>query len=727
MEVIMKKLLLVVLTLSFLLTLAFAREMLPADNLKPLDSPQGISIPNSREVPEYTFTKLPTAIITNYYDYMIGSYNGLPLRVIPQVAGGGYFMTYHGRRQPTATRRSFYTYIDAAGNVVNNNEITSVQNHEGYSTLAVDPISGKPMYAWHANADDEGLLEVQFTSDAFIAGIAGLFNDVVIAINNPTPLVSPGGTPTSDNEFIWPTAQIGPSPIAGKRRVYLIARNSVYVTQGPSENPYIAYADFNEADIENGVPLTWNYVSIPEMNQWNVDAEWRRPFHAITVDDAGNVYYAGYHFAVAADGTTDIAEADMDVFVCPNYGQGTWTRISDFSNLATWNPPATPGGTAGYFTDSDNGDIPYTNEQLHWAMANSAHINAVVDNNGKIHVLGVWALSTFNGYYYPAIQFVKEFVFDPATQDFMVKEVYPQKDPNDTFNTYFQPWDMEAPWGQVDEYGGDATNGYYPLMATDWPFCHWDQAAHGDAMLFHYNNTKISESNDEGMMVALWQNAQRARWFNYYSDTDYQAYANTPEIYISVSPNNGELWSEPIVLNNVETAQFAGLKPMWTYPADKVIYVSTDGQGRKIGKIGVMFYNDFTWGSNAISPAYHPTPDGGEVMFMELQITFPYGTSNSDPSTPSVSNMLNQNYPNPFNPETTISFDMPVTGHANLSVYNVKGQLVKTLADGKLGYGKQSFVWNGTDNSGQNVTSGLYFYRLTANGSTETKKMMLMK
>ncbi|HPB42922.1 MAG TPA: FlgD immunoglobulin-like domain containing protein, partial [Candidatus Syntrophosphaera sp.] len=82
---------------------------------------------------------------------------------------------------------------------------------------------------------------------------------------------------------------------------------------------------------------------------------------------------------------------------------------------------------------------------------------------------------------------------------------------------------------------------------------------------------------------------------------------------------------------------------------------------------------------------------------------------------------------NPFNPETTIGFDLPKSGHANLSVYNVKGQLVKTITDGNLEFGKHSFVWNGTDNDGRNVSSGIYFYRLTANGNVETKKMMLMK
>jgi len=720
----MKKLFLLVLMTSILLSLAFADTMQPTSNKRPIDTPQGISIPQNRTEPAYTFTKLPTALITNYYDYMIGSYNGLPLRVIPQTQGGGYFMTYHGRRQPTGTRRVFYAYVDSQGNIVNNNEITSVQNAEGYPTVAVDPVSGKPFYAWHANADADGEYEVQITSDAFIAGIAGLFNDIQLASDGPVTVTSPSGVTTTNNEFIWPTAQIGPSPVAGKRRIYVAMRNSVTATQGPSENLYIAYADFDGSDIENGVPLTWSHTSIPEMDDWNVDDEWRRPFHAITTDDAGNLYYAGYHFAVAADGTTDIVEADMDVFKCPNYGQGTWTRVSDFSNIPAWNPPATPGGTAGYFTDDNN--TPYPDTALSFNLANSSHINAVVDNNGKIHVLGVWALSTNEGTYYPAMQFIKEFVFDPATNDYEVREVYPQQDHTDTFNQCFMPWDMEAPWGEVDEYGGNATEGYYPLIATDWPFPHWDTTAHSDAMLFHYNNTKISEPNDQGMMVAVWQNAQRARWFNYYSDTDYSAYANTPEIYISVSPNNGGIWSEPIVLENVGDAEFTGIKPMWVYPADKVIYTGMQGNS-KVGKVGFMFYNDFTWGSNAITPSYHPTADGGEVMFMEMQIVFPPSTATDDPGVAPVVSLLQQNYPNPFNPETTISFDMPKTANANLSIFNVKGQLVNTLVNGNLDFGKHSFVWNGKDLSGNNVTSGIYFYRLTTDNHVETKKMMLMK
>jgi len=740
MEETMKRTILVMLTLGLVFSFAFAKEMQPGTNLRVLSTPElGVdkieAAPNYgasavKAAPQYTFTKTPTSIITNYYDYMIGSYNGLPLRVIPSSEGGGYFLTFHGKRQPTTTRRAFYAHMDENGNVVNNNEITSVQNHEGYATVAVDPISGKPLYAWHANADSDAELEVQFASDAFIAGISGLFNDVEVAINNPQTITAPSGTSTSNNEFIWPTAQVGPSPIDGKRRVYIAARNSESIAYGPSENLQIAYADFNGDEIEMGMPMVWNHITIPEMNAWNMDTnEWRRPFHALTTDNAGNLYYAGYHFATDGDGVDSIIEPDIDVFICPNYGQGTWTRVTDYSWLQTWNPAGTLGGE-GYFQD-DDGAVP--DGELIYSLANSSHINASVDDLGRVHVFGVWALSTKDSGYWPPYQVVKEFVFDPADQSFVITDVFPQKHPDDDFNVSFVPWDMEAPFGQPEYTEVDGS--YYLDMAVlyghpgfAWPFPHWDRTAHSDAMFFHYNNTKITEANGHGMMAAVWQDCQRAYWYNIENDVDYMAYSNTPEIFVSVTPDNGKTWSEPIKLNNQEVPEFSGIKPMWVYPADHVIYTGMQGNN-KVGKLGIMFYNDFTWGSNAIDPSYHPNPDGGEVMFTELEIVFPIGVdpANDDNTAPAITQMLRQNYPNPFNPETTISFDMPKAGNVNLGVYNTKGQLVKTLVNGNLGNGRQSYVWNGTDEQGQPVSSGLYFYRLSANGQVETKKMMLMK
>ncbi|GAB1366845.1 hypothetical protein MASR1M36_17160 [Candidatus Cloacimonadaceae bacterium] len=88
---------------------------------------------------------------------------------------------------------------------------------------------------------------------------------------------------------------------------------------------------------------------------------------------------------------------------------------------------------------------------------------------------------------------------------------------------------------------------------------------------------------------------------------------------------------------------------------------------------------------------------------------------------------LNQNYPNPFNPTTTISYQLPESGKVRLDVYNLKGQLVKTLIDGTQVSGLHSVVWNGTDTKNRSVASGVYLYRLSSQHNVQTKRMLLMK
>jgi hypothetical protein len=88
---------------------------------------------------------------------------------------------------------------------------------------------------------------------------------------------------------------------------------------------------------------------------------------------------------------------------------------------------------------------------------------------------------------------------------------------------------------------------------------------------------------------------------------------------------------------------------------------------------------------------------------------------------------LDQNYPNPFNPTTTISFALPKAGKVQLSVFNLLGQEVKTLVNGDLAAGNNSIVWDGTNDHGQSVASGIYFYRIAAGDFSQTKKMMMLK
>jgi len=88
---------------------------------------------------------------------------------------------------------------------------------------------------------------------------------------------------------------------------------------------------------------------------------------------------------------------------------------------------------------------------------------------------------------------------------------------------------------------------------------------------------------------------------------------------------------------------------------------------------------------------------------------------------------LSQNYPNPFNPVTKISFAVPVETNVELSVYNVLGQKVRTLANEAKKPGYYSVVWDGKDSKGESLPSGVYFYKMTADGFSSTMKMILLK
>jgi hypothetical protein len=88
---------------------------------------------------------------------------------------------------------------------------------------------------------------------------------------------------------------------------------------------------------------------------------------------------------------------------------------------------------------------------------------------------------------------------------------------------------------------------------------------------------------------------------------------------------------------------------------------------------------------------------------------------------------LNQNFPNPFNPETVISLSLDKPGDVTLSVYDILGRTVTTLYHGYLPTGQHQFRWNGTDGNGQGVASGVYFYRLSSDQISLTRKMALMK
>ena len=84
-------------------------------------------------------------------------------------------------------------------------------------------------------------------------------------------------------------------------------------------------------------------------------------------------------------------------------------------------------------------------------------------------------------------------------------------------------------------------------------------------------------------------------------------------------------------------------------------------------------------------------------------------------------------YPNPFNPETTIEFNVPTEGFVEIDVFNAVGQTVASLVDEELSAGSYRTTWNGHDQAGSQVSSGVYFYRMQAGDFSATHSMTLLK
>lgn len=98
----------------------------------------------------------------------------------------------------------------------------------------------------------------------------------------------------------------------------------------------------------------------------------------------------------------------------------------------------------------------------------------------------------------------------------------------------------------------------------------------------------------------------------------------------------------------------------------------------------------------------------------------------TDAKTPTAY-ALAQNFPNPFNPATTIKFDMREKGYVTLKIYNVAGQLVRTLVDGVKDAGSYSVTWDGLSDRGSAVASGVYFYKMETKDFSQTKKMVMLR
>jgi hypothetical protein len=144
----------------------------------------------------------------------------------------------------------------------------------------------------------------------------------------------------------------------------------------------------------------------------------------------------------------------------------------------------------------------------------------------------------------------------------------------------------------------------------------------------------------------------------------------------------------------------------------------------------VLTYTDLTWADVTHGASYkyvvYAIFDTSDPSHPGYSNTVTKGASEVVEALPLVTT-LKGNYPNPFNPTTTIAFDKAEAGNVKIDIYNVKGQKVKSLTNEHFEAGKHRVMWNGTDNNGNNVGSGIYFYKMTSGEYSLTKKMIMMK
>jgi hypothetical protein len=170
-------------------------------------------------------------------------------------------------------------------------------------------------------------------------------------------------------------------------------------------------------------------------------------------------------------------------------------------------------------------------------------------------------------------------------------------------------------------------------------------------------------------------------------------------------------------------------------------FADPNGAGGAYSYSAATMYTDVDTGSRIITMPYdfmyiYTDPNAAKVN-AELpararlleQVMAEFGVE-GDPldvtPVPGAEKFAVRNYPNPFNPTTKIEFTMPRAGHLSLKIYNVKGELVKTLIDDVVETSGH-VMWDGTNDSGAKVSSGVYFSEARTNGQVQVNKMALVK
>ena len=157
-----------------------------------------------------------------------------------------------------------------------------------------------------------------------------------------------------------------------------------------------------------------------------------------------------------------------------------------------------------------------------------------------------------------------------------------------------------------------------------------------------------------------------------------------------------------------------GIDSNWTYP-DTVL-------DRYACLFSTITTDDNDVFHACIGPAFNPYCD--DIVYTYFQ---QYSLVGEMPTEPPSDYKSISSYPNPFNQSTTITYTIPGKSEINLSIFNIYGQIVKTVESGSISGGSHINHWDGTDQFGKEVSAGLYFLRLQVNDESTVRKVVLIK
>ncbi|MBN2017127.1 MAG: T9SS type A sorting domain-containing protein [Candidatus Cloacimonetes bacterium] len=638
-------------------------------------------------VPDYSFYTNPTTIMTSYYDYMPGSYEGYPLQKQTD-NGDGLYITWFGTATTTATRRQYYAYADAFGSIGGNwGTISTYDRTQGYGSVAVHPATGDCFATWHENPSGSNYGCVICYDDYSLLSIPGFWSSVTFI---PSPL---------PDEYIWPYVYVGPSPNGdGWIRLYHISKNYTHdAWDHPCEDPRIMYIDVENtlfADMTVILNLN-NWTTVNPMYYWRAKS-CRPQSQAFAIDHStpGHVAIVGYCSWLEGDLGDMPVDPGFYIFESFDYGT-TW----DTANLHGDGPQDFIYAVENipHFTDNSGNLIDSIKvDSYGW------HDTAQFDANGVAHLCYLqqygYTDDAGDSYYFNHFLPQAEAVWDGIAWDWHNVPAFPGID----------PWTgRDVPW----EIVGNDTLLYVSVSYNKYP---------EDSEIFHQNTQRNAINKENNWMVQFWTDGTYVQLAED-GDPAYAAYAQHPILYLSVSSNNGDTWSEPIELSDIYSTQFDFSGQITVY---QNLYNYIEAINDSVGRVHIMYYDDNSFGCYIRSGAGQDV--GGQITYCSVDIVFPPFSNDPQPSVPVTSL---SNYPNPFFASTTINFTAKKAyQNAEISVYNTRGQLINTLHVNHGDNPSEGYaVWNGKDAAGKNVANGIYFYKVDVDGSSLTQKMMLTR